>query len=75
METVFLDAEGIFLMDFLEKSKTITGAYYTSLLDQVDDSKRRVFPSRAQLPCQNYVRIIATEIKTMFTIQSVSNHY
>jgi len=35
MATVFWDANGIFLIDYLEKGKTIKGAYYAALLDQL----------------------------------------
>lgn len=35
MATVFWDARGIILIDYLEKGKTITGTYYASLLDQL----------------------------------------
>lgn len=35
MASVFWDAKGILLIDYLAKGKTITGAYYASLLDQL----------------------------------------
>ena len=35
METVFWDSRGVILIDYLQKGKTITGAYYTSLLDKL----------------------------------------
>ena len=35
MATVFWDANGILLIDYLEKCKTITGPYYAVLLDQL----------------------------------------
>jgi histone-lysine N-methyltransferase SETMAR len=35
MATVFWDARGIILIDYLEKGKTITGEYYASLLEQL----------------------------------------
>jgi len=37
MATVFWDARGIIHIDYLEKSKTITGEYYASLLDQLKE--------------------------------------
>ena len=33
METVFWDAQGVIMLDFLAKKSTITGAYYANLLD------------------------------------------
>ena len=44
MATVFWDSEGIILMDFLEKGRTVTGQYYSSLLMKLRDAiqtKRR----------------------------------
>ncbi|GFU50017.1 histone-lysine N-methyltransferase SETMAR [Trichonephila clavipes] len=35
MATVFWDSHGVILIDFLQKRKTITGAYYASLLDKL----------------------------------------
>lgn len=35
MASVFWDSRGIILIDYLEKGKTITGAYYASLLDKL----------------------------------------
>ena len=36
MASVFWDAKGILLIDYLEKGRTITGEYYSNLLDQLD---------------------------------------
>lgn len=36
MASVFWDAKGILLIDYLEKGRTITGEYYSQLLDQLD---------------------------------------
>ena len=33
MATVFWDAQGVMMLDFLAKKSTITGAYYANLLD------------------------------------------
>ena len=33
MATVFWDAQGVTMLDFLAKKSTITGAYYANLLD------------------------------------------
>jgi histone-lysine N-methyltransferase SETMAR len=35
MASVFWDAEGILFIDYLEKGKTITGEYYSSLLTKL----------------------------------------
>ena len=35
MATVFWDAKGIIMLDFLPKRRTITGVYYANLLDQL----------------------------------------
>ena len=35
MATVFWDSQGVILIDYIEKGKTITGAYYSSLLDRL----------------------------------------
>ena len=46
MATVFWDAKGVIMLDFLPKRSTITGVYYANLLDQlrtVIREKRRVF--------------------------------
>jgi len=40
MASVFWDAEGIFIIDYLEKGKTITGEYYSSLLTRLDEKIR-----------------------------------
>jgi histone-lysine N-methyltransferase SETMAR len=44
MASVFGDAEGIFLIDYLEKSKTITGEYYSNLLTRLDEKIREERP-------------------------------
>lgn len=52
MATVFWDARGIIFIDYLEKGKTITGAYYASLLDQLHSeikTKRPHFAKRTVL--------------------------
>ena len=35
MATVFWDAKGVIMLDFLSKRSTITGVYYANLLDQL----------------------------------------
>ena len=40
MATVFWDAQGVIMLDFLAKKSTITGAYYANLLDQLRTASR-----------------------------------
>ena len=35
LATVFWDAKGIIMLDFLPKRSTVTGVYYANLLDQL----------------------------------------
>ena len=35
MATVFWDAKGVIMLDFLPKRSTITGVYYANFLDQL----------------------------------------
>jgi len=44
MASVFWDAEGILFIDYLEKGKTITGAYYSNLLTRLDEKIREKRP-------------------------------
>lgn len=64
MATVFWDARGIILIDYLEKGKTITGEYYASLLGQLKEEikknhhiwrKKNSFSSR-QRPSSHVLR-------------------
>ena len=41
MATVFWDAQGLIMLDFLAKKSTITGAYYANLLDQLRTTIRK----------------------------------
>ena len=44
MVPVFWDKEGIIIIDYLQKGKTINADYYTSLLDQLKQKiKRKTF--------------------------------
>jgi hypothetical protein len=47
MATVFWDLHGIILINYLEKSKTITGASYSSLLDGLKIKLREKCPRMA----------------------------
>ena len=40
MATVFWDAKGFIMLDFLLKRSTITGVYYANLLDQLRTAVR-----------------------------------
>ena len=48
LATVFWDARGIILIDYLEKGKTITGPYYAELLDRLDAAVKRNRPGLAR---------------------------
>jgi len=41
MATVFWDSEGIVLIDYLERSRTITGTYYANLIRNVEQHRKR----------------------------------
>ena len=47
MATVFWDSQGIILVDYLEKGKTITGAYYATLLDRLKEELNQKRPRLA----------------------------
>lgn len=44
MASIFWDAKGILLVDYLQTGKTITGEYYCNLLDQLDEKIREKRP-------------------------------
>lgn len=44
MATVFWDAHGIIFIDYLQKGKTITGLYYSALLDRLDNEIKEKRP-------------------------------
>jgi len=44
MASVFWDVEGILFIDYLEKGKTITGEYYSNLLNRPDEKIREKRP-------------------------------
>lgn len=48
MASVFWDAHGILLIDYLPKGKTINGEYYSNLLDQLDRNIREQRPAMAK---------------------------
>lgn len=48
MATVFWDARGIIMIDYLEKGKTINSAYYTALLDSLDEKIKEQRPHLAK---------------------------
>lgn len=41
MATVFWDSQGIILIDYLQKGKTITGEYYATLLDRLKEELKK----------------------------------
>ena len=60
MATVFWDAKGVTILDFLPKRSTITGVYYANLLDQLRTAireKRRGKLSKDVLPQQDNARV------------------
>jgi len=48
MATVFWDSEGIIFIDYLQKDQTITGEYYTILLNRLDEELRTKWPRLAR---------------------------
>lgn len=48
MASVFWDAHGIILIDYLEKGKTINSEYYSSLLTRLDDEIKKNRPHLAR---------------------------
>ena len=65
MATVFWDAQGVLMLDFLAKESTITIAYYANLLDQlrtVIREKRRGKLSKGILLQQDNVRVHTCKI-------------
>ena len=60
MATVFWDAKGVIMLDFLPKRSTITGVYYANLLDQLRTAiceKRRGILSKGVLLQQDNARV------------------
>lgn len=48
LATVFWDDHGIIMIDYLEKGKTITGEYYSSLLNRLNDVIKKKRPHLAK---------------------------
>lgn len=48
MATVFWDSQGIILIDYLQKGKTITGEYYATLLDRLREELEKKQPRLAR---------------------------
>ena len=60
MATVFWDAKGVIMLDFLPKRSTLTGIYYANLLDQLRTAireKRRGKLSKGVLLQQDNARV------------------
>ena len=60
MATVFWDAKGVIMLDFLPKRSTITGVYNANLLGQLRTAireKRRGKLSKGVLLQQDYARV------------------
>ena len=65
MATVFWDAQGVIMLDFLAKKSTITGAYNANLLDQLRTAireKRRGKLSKGILLQQDNARVHTCKI-------------
>ena len=65
MATVFWDAQGVIMLDFLATKSTITGAYYANLLDQLRTAirkKRRGKLSKGILLQQDNARVHTCKI-------------
>lgn len=48
MASIFWDAHGVILIDYLEKGRTITGDYYVALLDRLNDEIKKKRPHMAK---------------------------
>ena len=67
MVTVFWDANGVIMLDFLPKRSTITGVHYANLLDQLRTAiceKRRGKHSKGVLLQQDNARVHTCEVAT-----------
>ena len=65
MATVFWDAQGVIMLNFLAKKNTITGTYYANLLDQLRTAireKRRGKLSKGILRQQDNARVHTCKI-------------
>ena len=66
MATVFWDAKGVIMLDFLPKRSTITGVYYANLLDQLRTAireKRRGKLSEGVLLQQDNMRVHTCKVE------------
>lgn len=73
MATVFWDSRGVVLIDYLEQGRTITGAYYSSLLDKLNDAikvkrphlaKKRVLFHQDNAPAHKS-RVVAAKLEEL----------
>jgi len=53
MATVFLDSQGVIYIEYLEKGKTVTGLYYTELLDGFAPNCRKYGPIWRRKKCSS----------------------
>ena len=60
MATVFWDAKGVIMLDFLAKRSAITGVYYTNLLDQLRTAIRKL--SKGVLLQQDNARVHTSKV-------------
>ena len=74
MATVFWDAKGVIMLDFLPKRSTITGVYYANLLDQLRTAiheKRRGKLSKVVLLQQDNAKVHTCKV----AMHAVENGY
>ena len=62
MATVFWDAKGVIMLDFLPKRSTITGVYYANLLDQLRTAIREGKLSKGVLLQQDNARVPSCKV-------------
>ena len=65
MATVFWDAKGVIMLDFLPKRSTITGVYYANLFDQLRTTireKRQGKLSKGVLLQQDNARVLTCKV-------------
>jgi hypothetical protein len=65
MASVFWEAEGIFFIDYLEKSKKITGEYYSNLLTRLDEKFARKDPV-CKRKTSSFIRIMYPPTKVFW---------
>ena len=71
MATVFWDAKGVIMLDFLPKRSTITGVHYANLLDQLRlPSMKNAMVNSLKVFCCNKTTRESTLAKLQWMLQS-----